>query len=151
MQQDILAFYSKSRDVHAGKGASECVETPELYSELNSIADWRKVLSNFHVSTQPFIFNQKTYRTIEHAFQASKIALVDPVKADAFSMESGSVLSVNGTGLDAQKQRKMVLLSKEKLEEWDNIKDAVMRDASISKYSVCELSQKVLKATRNTK
>ena len=73
------------------------------------------------------------------------------MKAYTFSVESGSELGVNGTGLDAQKHRKMVILTKDQLAEWNLIKDKVMKDAAISKYNACELSRKVLKATNQAK
>lgn len=66
------------------------------------------MLSNFWVAD--FILNGSTYRTVEHAFQAAKIALVDPSLARAFTLESGSQLA-QGDGAAARKERKMALLS----------------------------------------
>ncbi len=67
---DKLFYYSKSRDVAPGKGTNEFVENSEIYNELKTIKDWRKILSNFH--EYPFSYENYTYKTIEHAFQAKK-------------------------------------------------------------------------------
>ena len=63
---DRLYFYSKSADKKPGQGANEVVSGD--YTELAKIKDWRKVLSNFHYC--PFVFEGKTYNTIEHVFQS---------------------------------------------------------------------------------
>ncbi len=70
---DRFYFYSKSFDNYPGKGNGEIGN--EDYLELNKHKNWRKVLSNFHV--YPFIFEGKTYNTIEHAFQSKKISIVN--------------------------------------------------------------------------
>ena len=106
---DRLFFYSKSADKKPGKGTNEWVSDPKKYHALASIPEWRKVLSNFDVN--PFVFEGKTYNTIEHVFQSKKIALVNPEKADFFTMESGHPIG-QGDGLMAQKNRKLVVLGK---------------------------------------
>ena len=105
-------FYSKSADKAPGKGANEIVVDPSEYSELAKIKDWRKVLSNFHVS--PFVFEGFTYNSIEHVFQSKKIGLVSPEKAFLFTLESGSEIG-KGDGLMAQKNRKLVVLKQNDL------------------------------------
>jgi predicted NAD-dependent protein-ADP-ribosyltransferase YbiA (DUF1768 family) len=143
---DKLFFYSKSADKPPGKGANEVVADPRQYAELASIPHWRKVLSNFHVC--PFQFQGGTYRSIEHAFQARKIAIADPVKARQFTVESGSPLGL-GDGADAQKARKLVRLTPEQLAYWDGIKDVVMEAAATAKYAACPAALAVLRATGN--
>lgn len=140
---DRLVFYSRSADVRPCKGKNE-VGDPSKYAELAGIKDWRKVLSNFHVA--PFVYRGKTYNTIEHGFQAAKIALVDPGKADLFAMESGSELS-RGDGGVAQKHRKMVMLSKDELAQWAGIKDVVMFGLALEKFKACAEATEVLKHT----
>lgn len=141
---DKLYFYSKSKNVFAGKGANEYVSVDSEYEELSKITDWRKILSNFHLC--PFKYNNSTYNTIEHVFQSEKIALVDKEKAFMFTIESNSKLGL-GDGADAQKNRKMVKLSLETLQEWNEIKMDVMKSAAIAKYSQCENAKKVLLLT----
>jgi predicted NAD-dependent protein-ADP-ribosyltransferase YbiA (DUF1768 family) len=142
-----LAFYSKSRDYPAGSGPQEYIVdiTKYNFKELNNIRDWRKILSNFHV--YPFKYTDGyTYNSIEHVFQAMKIALVDPEKALLFTVESGDDIGV-GDGAIAQKNRKLVKLDKNHLYQWDKIKANVMRTAAECKYAQCEEAQKVLIAT----
>ena len=147
MSTDKLYFYSKSADKpKPGKGANEVVEHHDNYADLAKIVGWRKVLSNFHFS--PFKFEGKTYNTIEHVFQAKKIALEDLVKAEMFTVESGTELG-NGDGASAQKNRKLVKLTKTSLAKWDGMKDKVMKDAAIAKYKACPEARKVLQLTRN--
>lgn len=143
---DRLAFYSKSKDVPPGSGAQEYVKHPEDYIELKNIPNWRRILSNFHV--YDFTYKNHTYRTIEHVFQAEKIVLADPQKAYLFTIESQSEIGL-GDGTIAQKNRKLVNLTKEQLKVWDTIKMNVMRDAAIAKYKACKEARDVLKATLN--
>jgi predicted NAD-dependent protein-ADP-ribosyltransferase YbiA (DUF1768 family) len=145
--KDKLYFYSKSADKpKPGKGTNEVVEDPDKYAELAKIVGWRKVLSNFHFC--PFKFEGKTYNTIEHVFQAKKIALEDPVKADTFTVESGTDLG-KGDGALAQKNRKLIKLSKTSLAKWDDMKDKVMKDAAVAKYKACPEARTVLQHTQN--
>ena len=144
-----LAFYSKSRDYAAGAGPQEYIVdiSQSNFTELNSIKDWRKILSNFHV--YPFKYtNGYTYNSIEHVFQAMKIALADPEKALLFTVESGDEIGI-GDGAIAQKNRRLVKLDKNQIAHWDEIKADVMRTAAECKYEQCEAAQKVLKATHN--
>jgi predicted NAD-dependent protein-ADP-ribosyltransferase YbiA (DUF1768 family) len=141
---DKLCFYSKSRDVVPGKGASESVTDVTAYSKLAKIKDWRKILSNFHV--YPFIYDGYTYNSIEHAFQAQKIALVDKEKALLFTVESGHKIGT-GSGEIARKNRKIVKLTATQLAEWSQIRDQVMSDAAHQKYAACDEALRVLKAT----
>lgn len=129
---DKLFFYSKSADKQPGRGANECVKDASQYFELSKLKNWRKTLSNFHVS--PFVFEGKTYNSIEHAFQAKKIALADPEKAFTFTVESGTELGL-GDGLMAQKNRKLVKLNEKQIARWFTISTTVMRDAAIAKYA----------------
>lgn len=141
---DILCFYSKSKDARPGKGVGEVVEDPAAYAELAAIQDWRRVLSNFHMC--PFIFEGHTYNTIEHAFQAAKIALADPEKAAWFTLESGHAIG-QGDGLIARKNRKVVILRPNQIVEWNRSSLDVMERAAREKFRACEEARRVLKAT----
>lgn len=146
MTSDTIFFYSKSRDVAPGRGANERIRDPSKYHQLSTYPNWRRVLSNFHIS--PFHFNGATYHTIEHAFQAAKIALVDPEKAKAFTMESKTPLGL-GDGATARKARKMVMLNPDVLHRWDQMSQKVMAEAATAKYAACAIARDVLCATGN--
>ena len=153
---DILFFYSKSKDLPAGspcKGRlhQEYVSRPEDYSDLSSISNWRKILSNFYafdftIEVSPDLI--LTFRTIEHGFHYFKIRLADPDRAFDFALESGSDLS-KGDGLAARRARKLVLLNPQQLQKWDSIKYSVLYFLSKCRYSQDLLSKQVLLATQN--
>lgn len=144
--KDKLYFYSKSKNALVGKGTNETVEDSSIYFELNDIKDWRKVLSNFHVC--PFKYGGYTYNTIEHVFQGKKIELVDKEKGLYFTLESGNEIGL-GNGEIARKNRKLVKLNNEELKLWNEIKNRVMLEASVAKYSSCKEAKKILKLTKN--
>lgn len=141
---DKLYFFSKSKDVAPGKGTNETVSDSSLYTDLTAIKDWRKVLSNFHLA--PFKFDGYTWNTIEHVFQAKKIALVDPEKALWFTVESGHEIG-QGDGNVARKNRKLVVLDKTHLTTWAKLRNDIMFEAALEKYKQHKDSLKVLKAT----
>jgi len=141
---DKLYFYSQSRDAVVGRGANEVVSDPSQYRELAITPHWRRILSNFHVC--PFLFRGFTYRTIEHVFQAMKIAIASPARADEFTVESGTVLG-SGDGLVARKARKLVLLTSEQQRQWAREQYAVLSEAAEAKYSTCPEAKEVLLAT----
>jgi ribA/ribD-fused uncharacterized protein len=145
MSNDTLCFYSGSSNTRPGMGPNERVCVLSRYKELEQIVNWRRKLSNFAVA--PFVLDGKTWRTVEHYFQAQKLRLVDPELADTFTVESGSVLGTEGNGVDAQKMRKARILTKELLEVWDKQKDEVMALAWEAKFSQNPEMKKVLLAT----
>ena len=143
---DKLFFYSGSVDAKPGKGVNEVVKDETKYAALASNPHWRRILSNFHVC--PFKYNGKTYRTIEHAFQASKIALTNPSEAEKFTVESGDTLG-QGDGLAARTARKLVVLSKDQVQQWENMSRRVMEEAARAKYQQCPEAMRVLLATQD--
>ena len=144
---DVLCFFAQSADKPPGQGANEHVANPLLYTGLAARPHWRRVLSNFHVC--PFVYNGKTYRTIEHAFQAAKIRLADPAAASRFTVESGTDLGARGDGLAARKQRKMVHLSRDVIAQWDQMSGAVMAQIAAAKYAQCAEARQVLLLTND--
>lgn len=146
MTTDVLAFYSKSRDALPGKGAHERIACPARYEELSRTPHWRRILSNFHVA--PFVFQDdgRTYNSIEHAFQASKIMLADPERAALFSLDSGHEIGL-GDGAVAQRNRKLVTLGPAVLDAWARISGEVMARAAACKYAQCPEARAVLGAT----
>lgn len=131
---DVLRFYSGSADVRPGKGKGERVADPGAYSALAARPHWRRTLSNFHEAE--FEYRGRTYRTIEHAFQAAKIGLVDPQAAAQFALESGSELA-RGDGLVARKHRKLVVLPKAVIAQWDGMSARVMAEIAACKFAQC--------------
>jgi ribA/ribD-fused uncharacterized protein len=71
---DKIFYYSKSKNVNAGKGVNEYVKDSSIrnnkYKDLNKIKDFRKKLSNFYES--PFIINDQKWNTVEHYYQGNK-------------------------------------------------------------------------------
>ncbi len=70
IKMDTLFYYSKSANKLAGKGVNEEVLNYKIYDELNKIKDWRKILSNLYI--HEFIYEDKTYNSVEHVFQSKK-------------------------------------------------------------------------------
>ena len=141
---DRLYFFSGSADVPPGQGVHEQVADAARYGALAAMRHWRRMLSNFWPAE--ITLDGLSYRTVEHAFQAAKIGLVDPGLAERFALRSGSDLA-HGDGLAARRQRKMVLLDEDQLRRWDARKDAVLRDALHAKFSRHEPLRAVLVAT----
>jgi ribA/ribD-fused uncharacterized protein len=141
---DRLYFFSGSADQPPGHGVHERVADPARYVALAGVRQWRRMLSNFWPAD--FMLGERTYRTVEHAFQAAKIALVDPALAGRFALESGSELA-HGDGAAARKHRKLVLLDDAQLRRWDGRKHEVMRDAMRAKFGRHEPLRAVLLAT----
>ena len=146
---DRLCFFSGSADKKPGKGTGEFAFRPADYSELAGVPHWRRTLSNFHV--HPFTCDITgevlPYRTVEHAFQAAKIHMVDPEAARAFGVESGTYLGTEGDGLEARKQRKMRRLNEVQLAVWDARSAGVMARAQEAKFRQCPEARRVLLAT----
>ena len=143
--QDRLYFFSGSADLPPGAGVHERAADAAPYAELAEVRHWRRMLSNFWPAE--FTLGRHTYRTVEHAFQAAKTALVDPVLAERFALASDTELA-RGDGAAARRHRKLVLLDEVQLRRWDACKDEVMRDAMRAKFGRHEALRAVLLATR---
>jgi hypothetical protein len=63
-----------------------------------------------------------------------------------FSINSGSKIGT-GNGSDARKARKIVLLDKKTIDQWNARSELVMEKIAQAKYAVCPDAQRVLKAT----
>jgi len=147
-QKDILYYFSNSANKKAGSGTNETVQKAEDYKELNEIKDWRKILSNFYV--EPFTYEGKRYNTVEHAFQSAKIKIADPDKliANQFTLDSGHRIG-QGDGSMARKQRKILTLTPEQLDEWNRKKDKIMKDITRERIKQSDTYRRVLLATNN--
>jgi ribA/ribD-fused uncharacterized protein len=144
---DKLFYYSKSAHKRAGKGVNEFVSNYNDYNELNSVKDWRKMLSNFYESE--FIYEDKTYYTVEHAFQAKKIELVDKDKSYWFCKESMNDIGCNKSGLVARKNRKLAILDVTNLTIWNEIKHHIMEEILLCKFTQNVMLLNVLLLTKH--
>lgn len=141
---DRLYFFSGSKDVPPGAGANEAVADPARYLALGQVPRWRQQLSNFWVAELQL--DGHSYRTVEHCFQAAKIALADPAAALAFTVESGTALGT-GDGLAARSARKRVVLDAAQLAVWSARSDGVMERAMHAKFTQHPALGQVLKLT----
>lgn len=144
--KDKLCYYSKSKNAPVGKGTNEYVKDISIYRELNGIDNWRKILSNFYV--EPFMYEGYNYNSVEHAFQAQKIMIVDKQKAYWFTLDSKHYIGM-GNGEVAQKNRKLVVLNKEQLNYWNSIKYDAMKNITEQRIIQSEIYRKVLFLTQN--
>jgi len=144
MAADKLFYYSKSRDLPAGYGANEVVADKKKYRELNEIDNWRKILSNFHVSK--FKYGDYYYNTIEHCYHAQKFNLVSKVTAFKLTLDSDHPFG-KGDGLSARKNRKLIVLSEKELLEWEKIKYETTKAICQAKYNQVAIYKKVINLT----
>lgn len=143
---DKLFFHSKSKNIYAGKGVNEYVSDYKIYEELNNIKDWRKILSNLY--NHEFIYEDKIYNSVEHAFQSKKIEIVDKEKAYWFSKNSGNIIGISD-GLIARKNRKLVILKSDDLIKWNEIKYKILYEILLAKFTQIPIAKQVLLLTHN--
>lgn len=153
---DRLQFYARSANMPAGSGVGDVVEDPSIYEKLNEITNWRRMFSSLwdgeiikHESNLDKSGSIRSYKSFEHAFQAQKFLSAGYKKvAYSFCLESDSILA-NGSGLDAFKARKKVMLTEEQMEHWHSIVSDVKMSIYRSKYAKGTLARKALLRTRN--
>lgn len=122
---DRLYYYSGSADKPVGAGANEYVQDRAVYAELSRIPHWRRVLSNFHECN--IQYRGRWYKTVEHAYQAQKLSLVDDSVAFTLSLDSGHERSY-GDGAVARRCRKLAVLNSEQVRYWQENKDSIMTE-----------------------
>ena len=141
--RDKFYFFSRSSNALPGLGTHESGD-PHVYRVLGEMAEWRRVLSNFHVA--PFFWRGHTWGSIEHAVQGMKTGMQDAEKALRFTIGSGHVIG-QGDGATAHKHRNVVTLTAENNMSWSMKSASVLVDAATAKYAQCAHASAVLEAT----
>lgn len=159
----VFQFYSKSSGKpKPGKGAGEKISKGKIleFTGLVNITDWRKVLSNFYITTKPFMVDGKQWTSVEHYYQGSKFRKKNPEFYATFSLDSGSDLSrspemAKGAGGKTGKYKgkqirpKSIKIDAEFFDSGEN--ERAMFKAQMAKYKSDALAKKVLMATKNAK
>jgi predicted NAD-dependent protein-ADP-ribosyltransferase YbiA (DUF1768 family) len=164
-----LFFHSASAPVAPGHGRHETIYPESLttaeYSHLANNPHWRRALSNFWVS--PFTLDGHRWNTVEHYFQAKKLALGHTRRfedTDLFPLfcldatpetvapEFAHAVPLlrhiaTADGRAARSKRKLIFLTGTNLEQWDAMKDELMAQAQFAKFSQCPTLRAVLLAT----
>jgi len=146
----VFLFYSQSADVPAGKGAGETIDpADDRYRELNTIPNWRRILSNFSQTADDtilFELDDICWHSVEHYFHAQKFKKKDPAYYFSFALDSESTLS-RGDGATVKRAGRAVKLTAEEIRTWDNISADVLVRAQRAKFTQNSLSGRVLKLT----
>lgn len=158
----VFQFYSKSSGKpYPGKGAGETIKPENIskFSELASVKDWRKVLSNFYVA--PFTLDGHRWNSVEHYYQGSKFKKNNPEFYLTFSLDSGSELSTDPVwaksygGKTGKFRGKQVRSKKIKMDTdffgENGRASKEMEAAQMAKYSQNEEARRILLETKDAK
>ena len=146
---DVLQFYAFSADKPAGKGIGDLINDENEYSELNQIKNWRRMFSSFW-SESPFMFEGNTYKSFEHAYQASKFLVNGHIDfGSKFSLESNDKISTL-VGKEVQKAGRILKLNSEEIKKWDIERGEIKKRIYRAKFTLVSLPGKALMATNNS-